>query len=179
MYHANRWLTDPGSLRFLVDGECFGNNQTSSSLCLAGVAGNNEIKIDCFLPQGGSCRAHHQRLPSPLPSGTKQPQIPPPPPEPPSRRASSSSDHHSYYSDNIGCFSEWSSSWSNEDSHYSSGPRGDGSWEGDSFCDGYPHSYGSCDSDYDSVSIEQSVREYMDHKSFASNKDNDSIEDPG
>ena len=118
MYHANRWLTDPGSLQFLVDGECFGDNQTPSSLCLAGVARNSEIKTDCFLPQGGSCRAHRQRLSGSLPSGVKQPQRSPPPPEPPPRRASSSIGHHSYYSDNDGCFSKWSSSWSNKDSHY-------------------------------------------------------------
>ena len=74
MYHVNRWFTDPGSLRFLVDevdGECFGNYQTPSLLCLAGEAGNNEVKIDYFLPQGRSYRAHRQRVPGLLLSGTK------------------------------------------------------------------------------------------------------------
>ena len=109
MYHTNRWLTDPGFLRFLVNGERFGDNQTPSSLGLVGVTRNNEIKIDCLLPQGGPLIAYRQRLPGPLPLSTKQPQRPPPPPEPPPRRASSRSDHHSYYSDSDGCFSEWSS----------------------------------------------------------------------
>ena len=99
MYHANYWLVDPGFLRFLVVGKCFGDNQTPSSLCLAGVARNNEIKIGCFLPQGGLYRAPRQRLPGPLPPGTKQPQRPPPTPEPPPGRVSSSSNHdHSYCS---------------------------------------------------------------------------------
>ena len=73
----------------------------------------------------------------------------------------SSSDHHSCCSDNDGGYDEWSISYSNEDSHCSGGPCSDGSWEDDSFCDSYTRCYGDYDSDYDSTSSEQSVREYV------------------
>ena len=70
------------------------------------------------------------------------------------RASSSNSDHHSCCSDSDGGYDEWISSWSDEDSHYSSGPRSDGSWEGDSFFNSYTRGYGNCDSDYDSISSE-------------------------
>ena len=159
MYHATHWLTDPSSLQFLVDGECIGDNHTPTSLSLAGLAVNSEIEIDFFLPQGGPYRAQAQRLSGPLLSGTKQPQRPPPPPEPPPRRASSSSDYHSYCGNSNGCYKEKSSSWNDEDSHHSGGPRSDRSWENDSSCSSYVHSYGSCDRNYDSMSTKQNVCE--------------------
>ena len=134
-YHATHWLTDPGSLQFFIDRECFGDNQTPSSMSLTRLTDSQNLHVDCFLPQGGPHIAHRQRLPGPLPSGTKQLQRLPPPPEPPPRRASSSSDRHSYVSDN-------------------DGPRSNGSWEDNSFYQNYTHSYGNCDSDYDSISIE-------------------------
>jgi len=162
-YHANRWLTDPGSLRFLIDGEQLDGNQTPSTLSLQGITDSQNVRVDCCLSQGGPNMAHRQRRLGPLPSHTKQPQRPPPPPEPPPRRASSSSDYHSYGNGSDGRFSEWSSSWSNEDSHYSGGPRSDGSWEDGSFCDSYTHSHGNCDSDCDSTSTKQGLREYMDY----------------
>ena len=94
-------------------------------------------------------------------------------------RASSSSDHHIGCSNRDDCNSKWSSSWSDEDSHYSGGPCSDGSWENNSFCDSYTRSYDNCDSDYDSISSEQSVREYMGYDPYASDEDSDSREDPG
>ena len=95
------------------------------------------------------------------------------------QRASSGSNRPSYGSDKDGYFSKWSSSWSDEDSYYSGGPRSDGSWEVDSFCDSYTCSNGNGDSDYDSTSSEQSVQGYMDYDPHASDEDSDSSEDPG
>ena len=43
--HATRWLTDPGSLRFLIDEECIGDNQTPSSLSLAGITDSQNLLI--------------------------------------------------------------------------------------------------------------------------------------
>ena len=101
------------------------------------------------------------------------------------RASSSNGDHDSYhnkisYNSNNDCyFSEWSSSWSNEDSYYSGGPRSGGSWEVDSFCDSHTRSDSDCDSVYDSTSSEQSVRGYMDYDPCASDEDSDSKEIPG
>ena len=72
--HAARWLTDTGSLRFLLDGEGIVVIQTSSTLSLAGFTDSQNLHVDCFLPQGGPHMTHRQRLPGPLPSFTKQPQ---------------------------------------------------------------------------------------------------------
>ena len=47
-----RWLTDPGSLQLLVDGEHIGKNQTPSALSLAGFTDAQNLYVDCFLPQG-------------------------------------------------------------------------------------------------------------------------------
>ena len=95
-------------------------------------------------------------------------------------RASSNNDHRSCCSDSNGSYGEWSSNCSDEDSHHcSDGPRSNGSWEVDSFCDSYTRGYGNYDRDYDSTSSEQSVREYMNCDPCASNEDSDNREGPG
>ena len=91
--------------------------------------------------------------------------------EPPPIRARYSSDHHSYCSDNDGCYSERSISLDEKDSQYSGRPRSDSSREDDNFCGSYVHSYGSCDSDYDSISTKQRVREYINYDLYASDED--------
>ena len=146
--HATRWLADTGSLRFLIDGERIGEPHT----------------------------AHRQRLSGLLPAFTKQPQRPPQLPEPPPRRANSSSDCHSYGGGNGGRFSKWSSCWSDKNSHYSGISRSDGSWEDDSLYDSCTHSYGSWDSNYDGISIKQSVREYRNYDLHTSDEDRDNSE---
>ena len=44
----------------------------------------------------------------------------------------------------------------------------------DSFCGSYVYSYGSCGSNYDSISTEQRVREYMDYDPYARDEDSNS-----
>ena len=119
--HATHWLTDTGSLRFLLDGEGIDVNQTPSTLSLAGFTDSQTLHVDCFLPQGGPHLAHRQRLPGPLPSFTKQPQRPPSLPGPPLRRARSSSDCHSCGSDSGSDNSGGSGGSDGHDSKRSSG----------------------------------------------------------
>ena len=94
-------------------------------------------------------------------------------------RASSSNDHHSCYSDSIGCDSERNISWGDGDSQHSGGPRSNSSREDDSFSDSYVHSYGSCDSSYDTICSEQRIQEYMNYGPYTSDEESNSREDPG
>ena len=61
---------------------------------------------------------------------------------------------------------------------YNSEARIDSSWEDNSFCDSHNHSYGNYDSEYNSISFEQSVSERMDSGLCASDEDSDSKGDP-
>ena len=116
-----------------------------------------------------------------LPSGTEQPKRPSPPPEPPPEpppmRANSSSDHHSCCSDSNDCDSERIISWGDEGNQHSDGPRSDSSWEDGSFRGSHVHSYGSCDSSYDSICSEQRIQEYMNYDPYASDEESNSRED--
>ena len=70
-------------------------------------------------------------------------------------------------------------SWCGEDSHHSCGPHGDNSWEDISFCGSYVHSYGSCDSNYDSISTKQRLCEYMDCDPYTSDENSNSRKGSG
>ena len=123
-------------------------------------------------------RAQTQRLSGPLPSGMEQPQRPSSSPEPPPVRASSNSDQDSHCSDSNDCYTSGRSlGWIGEDSYHSDGPRSDSSWEDDSNCDSSVHSYDSCGSDYDSISTEQRVCEYIDYDPCISDGDSNSRKD--
>ena len=94
-------------------------------------------------------------------------------------RASSSSDHHSYCSHSCGCYSKRSINWDDKDIQYSGRPRSDSSWEDNSFCGSYVHSYRSCGSSYDTICPEQRIQEYMNYDPYASGEESNSREDSG